>query len=326
MKVAIKSITYSLGSISENNDCLKKDNPDWDIDAIVAKTGVEKRYLSKDGETAVDLAIKAGNKLLEKLEDISLIDGVVFVTQSPDYFLPSSCCIIQEKLGLRTDTYAVDLNQGCSGYIYGLAHAGSLIESGLLNNVLLLTADTYSRYISKTDRSSRPLFSDGASASLITWSDDDSVSDFIFGTDGSGANNLIVESGAMRDICSPNHQDMPPELKMNGANIFMFTLEQVPKGISAILAKSGLGLDQIDLIVPHQASKLVLDNLVRKLGIKEEKLYRNYEDKGNTVSSTIPIAMSQARDEGRIKEGSLVLAIAFGVGYSWAGCLIKVAH
>ncbi len=325
MKVEIKDITFSLGEIRENNESLKKDNPDWVIDEIVKKTGVNQRRLSKPGETAVDLAFKAGAELLEKIDDVSSIDGLIFVTQSPDYFLPASACLLQDKLGLRKDSYAVDVNQGCSGYIYGLAHAGALIEVGLLSSVLLLTADTYSRYISKNDRTCRPLFSDGASATLLIPSDEEKIGDFIFGTDGGGAKNLIVEDGAMRSICNDERSSDAPLLFMNGANVFMFTLENVPKGINAILDKSGLKIEDIDLIVPHQASKFVLDNLVRKMEIEETKLYRNYEDKGNTVSSTIPIALSQARDEGRIKKDNLVLAIAFGVGYSWAGCLIKVS-
>lgn len=319
MKVSIGAIEYYLPDMHEDNNALLSDNPKWDIDGISKKTGIYKRYISKDGQCASDLGISAAERLFKNSSfDKNRIDALIFCTQSPDYFLPTTACIIQEKLGLATSIAAFDINLGCSGYVYGLAVGASLIESGLYSNILLICADTYTKYISKTDRTCRPIFSDAGSASLLAKSEGKGgIGPFVLGTDGRGYKNLIVSGGACRD----SKEDAV--IKMNGPEVFMFTMSQVPRSIKDLLRKGGRNIEDIDHFFFHQATKVVLDNIARHLCIPEEKIFRGYENLGNTVSASIPICLKQAMDEGRLKTGDQIMLVGFGVGYSWGACMVQ---
>jgi 3-oxoacyl-[acyl-carrier-protein] synthase-3 len=314
----VQALAYTLGRRRETRDDLLRDNPDWRMDDVEAKTGVRVRHIA-DGETAADMAVTAAEALFAQGVDRAGIDALVFVTQSPDYFLPTTACLLQHRLGLRKQCAAFDVNQGCSGFVYGLALATSLIETGMAHQVLLLCGDTYNRYIQPADRSCRPIFSDGAAAAVIAPGGGASVTGFAFGSDGAGGQNLIVAGGAARGPSTPAH------LHMDGPQVLMFTMAAVPKLVTQMLADAGLSLDDIDLFVFHQASALVLDNIGRRLNIPSDKLYRNLEPIGNTVSASIPIALADASREGRLKPGHRVLLCGFGVGYSWAGAIVRWA-
>jgi len=239
-------------------------------------------------------------------------------TQSPDYLLPSTACIVQERLRLPTSTAAFDINLGCSGYIYGLAIASSMIRTGLANRALLINSDTYSKFISKDDRTCRPIFGDGAAATLIeAMEGEDAVGPFDFGTDGRGKGRLILPGSGTRDGLS--RQSF---LKMDGAGILMFAMGTVPKTVERLLRKVGRGKEEIDLYIFHQASKKVLDNIARHLKIPEAKMFRGFAEIGNTVSASIPIALKQAEEQGRLLPGQRVMLIGFGVGYSWGSCCV----
>jgi len=323
MKLKISAISYHLPSLVETNDTLKEDNPDWDIPKILDKTGILTRYISAADETAVDLAFEAGTKLLHSdIVNLEEIDLLILVTQSPDFVLPTSACILQVKLGLTKRCMAFDINLGCSGFIYALSVAGGLIESGVATKGIILCADTYSKYIAKNDRTCRPIFSDGASAVFVELSKTDDIGPFDFGTDGSGFDKLIVKGSGARN---PNliKNKSTSNLEMNGSNVFLFTMNVVPKSINNLLSRTSKTLDDIDLIVFHQASKLVIDNIIKKLSLDEKKVFINYASIGNTVSATIPIALKDASSQGRLKAGDTVMVVGFGVGLSWGATLIN---
>ena len=321
MKVEIAQIAYYLAEHIERSSDLKRDNPDWRTDDIESKTGVLQRHIAASDQTAADLAVEAALKLFDSGVSRQSIDGLIFVTQSPDYTLPTSACIIQARLKLPTTCLAFDVNLGCSGYVYGLAIGGSIIETGIAKRVLLLCGETYSKYIKTDDRTSRPLFSDGAAATLLTRSQVDRFGPFDLGTDGSGAENLIVRSSGAR--VESDESRASEVLEMKGSEIFMFTMSMVPKNVWNVLDRAGKSMEDVDLFVFHQASKLVLDNIARHLQIPSEKLFTNYQNIGNTVSATIPIALKDACDQGRLKKGDTVMLVGFGVGYSWGSCLVE---
>jgi 3-oxoacyl-[acyl-carrier-protein] synthase-3 len=311
---------------------------DWEAEKIFEKTGIAERRIAADDECASDLGVAAAQKLFERgvcaPQDV---DFLLFCTQSPDYFLPTTACLVQDRLGLRTDCGAFDLNQGCSGFVYGLGVAKSLIESGLARNVLLITADTYSKFINARDRSVRTLFGDAAAATLVraVESDQELIGPFIFGTDGAGAPNLIVPVGGLRNRPSAENETeteeeggnrrSPRNLYMNGGEIFNFTLKTIPPSVARLLAKWGRPIDEVDHFVFHQANRFMLEKLRNKLKLPEEKFWIAMESCGNTVSSTIPVVLEEAMAGGRIAPGQDVMLMGFGVGYSWAGAMLRLA-
>ena len=330
MGAFIKDIAYCLPEKVVTNVELEKAFPEWSVDKITNKVGVVERRIAASNETAADLAVMAAEALFTKgTVKREEIDFVLFCSQSPDYKLPSSACIIQDKLGLGTNCGAFDFNLGCSGYEYGLAIAKGLVVGGMAKNVLLLTGETYNKYLHPRDKGNRTIFSDAAAATVISTDGFAVIGDFVLGTDGSGANHLIVKSGGARfperfnDLSfdeggNPISSDY---LYMNGQEIFAFTLTNVPKMVKEVLVKNSLLKDEIDLFVFHQANKYMLEHLRKKLDISKDKFFTNLAKVGNTVSSTIPIALCDAREQGRLK-GNVLLA-GFGVGLSWGATIIK---
>jgi len=321
MKFKITNISYHLPSNTEDLNDLQDDNSNWDISKIYEKTGINKRWISNLDETSCDLAVIAANKLFDSCsvarQDVDLL---IFVSQSSDYFLPTTACIIQDRVGLPNNCMAFDVNLGCSGFVYALSIAGSLLDSGVANKGLILCSDTYTKFISKDDRTCRPIFSDGAATILVEKSDIKSIGPFIFGTDGSGFDRLIVKNGGMRNYSKNNTQDIT--LEMNGSSVFLFTMNEIPKLINKILDKAELNIKDLDLIIFHQASKFVIDNLIEKLSLDRNKVFINYEFIGNTVSASIPIALKDACDQNRLKNGDKIMLVGFGVGLSWGSAIV----
>lgn len=305
----------------------------WSEEKILKKTGISSRHVSGNEETAGDLAERAALKLFaEKEVDPLTIDFVLLCTQSPDYKLPSTACILQHKLGVPTSAGALDYDLGCSGFVYGLALAKGLVLGGMAKNVLLLTAETYTKYIHPMDKSVRTIFGDGAAATLVDESLAKRLGEFVFGTDGSGAEKLIVKTGGARekvDYAAEEIEDASGNRRtknnvfMSGPDIFNFTLDIVPKTIDEVCRKNGLTRDEVDFFVFHQANKFMLDTIRKVNMIPRDKFYIDFEDVGNTVSSTIPIALRRAQDNGIIHNGAKVMLMGFGVGLSWAGTIVK---
>lgn len=310
----------------ETNRELQAQFPEWDIPLIEEKTGIHSRFIAADNETASDLAVHACEKLFtERKVDRSSIDFLLFCTQTPDYPLPTTACLLQQRLGLRTSCGAIDFNLGCSGFVYGLALAEGLIQSGAAKRILLVTAETYSKYIDAEDRSLRTIFGDAAAATLIVASEKRSLEAFQFGTDGGGADTLLVGDGGARhaqDAIKPRHRKRwKSRLYMDGPSLMNFTVVAVPSLIDDILATARLSMDDVDLLLLHQATYKMLAQLRARLSVDDDRLPVRLAQFGNTVSCTLPILISQMRAENRIQKNIPNLLIGFGVGWSWAGCV-----
>jgi len=328
----IKAISYYLPEKVVTNEELVKEFPEWSVEKVAQKVGVDSRHVAAEDETAGDMAEKATRKLFKEYKiDPTTIDFLMLCTQSPDYFLPSTACVLQDKLGIPTSAGAFDYNLGCSGCVYGMAMAKGLIAAGIAKNVLLLTAETYNKYLHPSDKSNRSIFGDGAAACLISTDGFAEIGEFSLGTDGSGADNLIVKTGASRKK-EPTGKFVEDEeghiwyddyLYMNGGNIFNFTLEAVPVMMKEILEKNKLEKDQIDYYVFHQANKFMLNTIRKVCVLPKDKFYVNLASTGNTVSSTVLIGLKECMDNGTIKDGDKVMISGFGVGLSWGGTVLK---
>lgn len=327
----IKALSYNLPEKVLTNADIAKDFPEWTEEKIAAKIGILERHITVEGETASDLACGAAEKLFAANNiDRQTIDYLIFVTQSPDYHLPTSACVIQARLGLSNRITAIDVNLGCSGFVTGLSLAKAVVVSGQAQNVLLLTAETYSKYMHKRDKGNRTIFGDGAAATLVSIEGFARIGNFVIGTDGNGAENLIVKSGCARNPrplndlkfddfgnpCSSDH------LYMDGPAILNYSLESIPQLFADVLEKNGETNDDIDLHVYHQANIFLANLERRKLKIVPEKYYVNIAKVGNTVSSTIPIALCMALEDGTLKQGMKVLSMAQGLGYTWGGMVL----
>lgn len=310
---------------------LQQQFPRWDLKLIEEKTGIRQRHIAEPGETSSDLAVAAAEKLFaDHGVDRDSIDFVLLCTQTPDYPLPTTSCLIQDRLSLRTSCGAIDFNLGCSGFVYGLAIADGLIQSGAAKNILLLTAETYSKYIDDDDRSLRTIFGDGAAASLVSASDQRSLWGFQFGSDGSGADLLLVGDGGGRppeDAIKPRHRKRwKSRLYMDGPSLINFTVDAVPRLVDEILEANQLSDAEIDKYLMHQATWKMLDQLRRRMGVSEDRLPIELADVGNTVSCTLPILVNQLRNRGQMTAKSVNMLVGFGVGLSWAGCLWRDQH
>ena len=327
MNAYIRQIEYHLPElvVDNQNERLKQ------------KTGIESRHICRCDETAADLAVTAAEKILDKM-DRSMIDYVLFCTQSPDYYLPNTACILQERLFLSNRCGALDYNHGCTGYIYGLGLAKGLIESGQAKNVLLLTGETYSKYINSQDNAVLPLFGDAGTASIISAIDTqkEGIYGLNYGTDGSGAANLIVPVGGMRQ----RYQDTEvltttdkygnartnQNLYMNGGAIMEFALERVPTMVDAILEHNNLTRNDIDYYVFHQANHFMLKSLQKICRLMKMPYWNDVCNYGNTVSNSIPIALVDMMKENTTNTLKRVMLAGFGVGLSWGGCIVDLSQ
>ena len=327
----LKAISYYTPSNVVSNEDLQKSLTDVDVEKIAKQVGVESRPVVKENQAASDLAVEAAKKLFMEYEmSPNEIDFVIFCTQGPDYFFPSSSCIIQDKLGVPNTAGAFDFNLGCSGFVYGLAIAKGLVHVGVASNVLLLTADTTSRYLHITD-SNRILFGDAAAAAVISKSGFAKIEEFVLGTDGSGFDNLITRTGGYRhkdktgnvSIDDSGQKCYDDYFYMNGNNIFNFTVDLIPELIKDTVAKNNLSKDDVDYYVFHQANKYMLNTLRKINKIPKEKFFVDLSDTGNTTSSTIPVGLKKAMTNGDLHEQMNVMIAGFGVGLSWGATILK---
>ena len=327
MKAYIRKIEYVLPDKVEENP----------KNRLTKKTGILKKHICSGNEIASDLAFKAAEKLFAFGVDKNKIDYLILCTQSPDYYLPTTACILQDKLGLPNSCGAFDYNLGCSGYIYGLSIAKGLVESGQAENILLITAETYSKYINPNDNTVLPLFGDAATATLISGINvkESGLTGFVLGTDGSGFNKLIVPVGGMKNrVSETNYEETTDDfgntrtnlnLYMDGAAISDFALAVVPDTLEKVLAKSNIKKEEVDYFVFHQANKFMLDFLQMKCDLIGYPYWNDVKEYGNTVSSSIPIAIADLMKAYIDNDVRKVLSIGFGVGLSWGGCVIDLS-
>lgn len=332
VKASIKAISYYLPPAVLTNADLCTIFPGLNEQDIFKRTGIKKRHITSPGIVGSDLAFFAAEKLFaEHKIDKSEIDFLIFCTEGLDYKGPATACVLQDRLQLKTDCGAIDIPFGCTGFTYCLSIAKVLINAGQATNVLVLTSDIPSTVIHPDDSELRMIFGDAGAATLVTTSTDDSTIDnFSFGTDGSGAKNLIVKRSGTRHAPDKawleEHSNVGGmeygRMEMNSIEIFNFTLRTVPKLVDAILEKNGLKKEDIDLFLFHQANAFLLNVLRRKIKIEEDKFFVSMENVGNTVSASIPIALYEAIKCGKAKKGDRILLAAFGIGYSWSGTVI----
>ena len=325
---------YFPNKILTNNE-LQNEFPSLKLPELTRLTGVSKRHICALEETSVDMAVAAADKLFTE-SSISKkdIDFIIFCSAGGDYITPASACIIHNKLNLPANCGAFDFNQGCTGYIYGLSMADSFISSGNAKNALLITSEAVTKTINKTDSSNRAIFGDAATASIITKKENSkSSSKFIFGTDGSKFDKIIIKYGGERFPLPKNaEQDITDNFGntknnanfyMDGSEVFNFSVSKAPELVSQLLLEANLDYSNIDFFIFHQANRIILETIGRKLKIPKHKLIIDIETTGNTVSSTIPIALHNAIKNDKISPGSTVLLAGFGVGFSWGGTIIE---
>lgn len=315
------------------NEDISAEYPEWSVEKIANKTGIHTRHIASADEYSSDLAVGAAKNLFQQHGVVpESIDYLILCTQSPDFYLPVTAALVHDQLGLRRNAGATDINLGCSGYIYALGLAKGLIESEQAGSVLVITADTYSKFLNPADKSVRTIFGDGASATLVgPGAEAEAIYGIAYGSDGSGAANLIVPNGGIRsgtdlsDRVSVEPRGLSTngyDLFMDGPEIFNFTLRVVPETVDRVLKKAGAALEDIDLFVFHQANSFMLEHLRKRLSVDQEKFFVSMEETGNTVSSSIPIALTQAVERGVLSRGMKVMLVGFGVGYSWGGLIV----
>lgn len=338
MPAVIDAIEYMLPARTESVEEIAARFPDWPLERIAEKTGIRARHVASADECASDFGVVAAERLFDKTGAArGDIDYLIFTTQTPDYLAPTTACLVQQRLGLGNHIGALDINLGCSGYIYALGVAKALVESGQASRLLLITADTYSKFVNPGDKSVRALFGDAAAATLINnraAAGDPRIGPFVYGTDGSGANDLIVPTSGMRrraaDHPAEEYTDRHGNIRsdhnifMDGRAVVEFTLREVPRAVHETCEKAGITLDDVDAVVPHQASAMVLDGIRTRLKLPKEKFVVCMADIGNTVSCSVPIALKRAVLSGQIAPGALVLLVGFGVGLSWGATLVRL--
>ena len=332
MGCRITRIDYYLPGKVLTNEDLEKASGRWSADKIEKKVGIRERHITREDETALDLAYEVSLKVLPGY-DKNKIDFLLLCTQSPDYIMPASSCVLQDKLGLPTNIGAVDINLGCSGFIYGLALAKGLIDSGTAGSVLFIVSDTLSKYVHEKDFSNMAILGDGAAAVILEKSDEEFIFEFVLGTDGKRWDKIIIPYGGMRHRYDPQAKPTedesgnlrtPNNFYMDGTDVFNFTIEAVPKVVAEVLKKNRLEMEDIDCFVFHQANLYMIEYLRKKIKIPPGKFFADMLDTGNTSSVSIPIALKKALDRGMIKKGDRVLLCGFGVGYSWGATIIKI--
>ena len=337
MNAFIKAISYYLPEKKFSNDDFFMEFPE-SLSGInnLSKIGVSSRHVIDENKTASDIAVICAENFFEEHKiSPEEIDFLIFCSLELDYYTPTTACIIHQKLNLQKNCGVLDINQGCSGYIYGLSMAKGFIESLNCKNVLLITSSSLTKKIHKKDKSSRFVFGDGAAATLISGRENiKGISNFIFGTDGNGADKIIVKDGAGKyPISETSFLEVQDDygnitndasFYMNGISVFSFGLKTVPNLVLDLLKKEDKKMDDINLFIFHQANLFLIKTIANKLNLTDNKVFNYMENVGNTVSSSIPIALYEAIKCGKAKKGDTIVLVGFGVGLSWAATIIKL--
>lgn len=331
----IKNITVEIPSTMLTNEDINNEKPSWNTAKASKNTGVYSRGITSSTETAIDLGEIAAKKFFKtsniKAEEI---DAIIFCTQSPDYIMPNNASIIHSKFNFRENTMAFDINLACSGFNYAMGVGSSLLKNGQFNNILIFCGDTYSKYISPSDRSTKLLFGDGVACIHISNTNSGlKLIDNEFYTNGKNGDRFILKNGGARNPIR-KHQDFiekedqktsidPNFIEMNGLGLLTFFNSRVPNSIISILEKNNLSINDIAYFIPHQASKIATDGIKKSLKIDDSKFFFNIEKTGNITSASIPLALSQMQEKNKINKGDYLICCGFGVGLSWATSLFK---
>lgn len=293
---------------------------------IVARTGIRERRMAAATEAASDLAVRASERILAAAGiDAAAIDMVIVPTATPDHLFPSTAALVAHHIG-ASNAAAYDLSAACSGFIYGLAQAVGIVEGGIARTVLVVGAEVLSRVTDPTDRTTCILFADAAGGALVTAGDPETTTGFLafdMGADGGRGDDLIIPAGGGRTPVSGAPAASEGYIKMNGPEVFRFATRVMVESAERLLAALEMSISEIDLVVAHQANSRILDHAAERLGIASDRMYSNIERYGNTSSASIPLAMTEARDSGRLQPGALLLLVAFGGGLTWASTIVR---
>lgn len=333
---SIRSIATALPERQVTNADLERENPSWDMTAVTDRTGVRTRRIAAPDETAFDLSVRACDALLaDSGLDVADVDAILYCTQTPDYVMPGNASLLHRHLGVGDEVMTLDFALACSGFVYGLGLADSFARSGLASEILLVTAATYSRYIHPRDRTTRALFGDGAAVAHVSAAGGggEIVATELCANSRDLDKGAYIPAGGMRfphsDETAREHPDghgnfrSAEDLHLNGPAVWAFINSTVPQHLRSFLARRDLTVDDVDLFVFHQASKLVLDSLAKALGVEKDRLLVHMEDIGNLSASSIPVALHAALGDGAIEPGDRVLLSAYGAGLSYGSVLVE---
>lgn len=321
LRAAIRDVAVHLPEQRlTNEDIAPRYGGEWDAERFGDKTGILARRVASPGSTSSDLAYQAALTLFERGKCApETFDFVLFCSEGPDYITPATAATLQHRLGIPQRSGALDINQACAGYIYATSVAASLVDAGVARNVLVFTGNVFSM-LTDPNPAVQPLFGDAGSATWIgaVESDEPRIGPFVFGTDGGGAEHLIIRGGGFRN------RDMKIALEMNGAEVAAFTLRVVPPMMNELLERARLTLADIDWFAFHQPNRLLLDQLCRKLRLPADRLFVEVEETANTGSTTIPIVLDAAYRRGELQPGQRVMLAGFGAGLSWGATLVTL--
>lgn len=334
---AIRSIACALPDSEVTNAELDRAHPSWNVELVAQLAGIRARRVADEGETAFDLSVRACERLLgDSSVAAEDIDAILYCTLDPDYPMPGNAHLLHEHLGLGDGVLAFDYGLACSGFVYGLAMADALACAGMASGVLLVTAETQSKRMHPGDRSVQLLLGDGAAVTFVSRDGGDGGGrivaselcthgrGFKFGyIPAGGARNPAGEETKRETVDRSGNVRTGEDMHMDGADLWAFVSSTIPGHVEAFLAKRSLGLDDIDLFVFHQASKLILDSLTKALAIPPGKVFAHMSDIGNLASASIPFALRAALDDGAIQPGDRVLLSAFGAGISYGSAIVE---
>jgi 3-oxoacyl-[acyl-carrier-protein] synthase-3 len=301
----------------------------YDAEWIVQRTGILARHHVLPGQSTSDLAIPAARRCLDDAGvDPREIDFIIVATMTPDHFTPSSSALVQAALGCSCP--AVDVNAACSGFMYALIIGSQFLKTGCARKVLVIGADVMSMVVDPQDKKTYPLFGDGAGATLLVPDDDATEEEgcgilaYRLASEGALSHMLVVPAGgSRRPICQSIVENREQFLKMEGQSVFKWAVRLIPDVTAELLAHAGLTIDDIDLVILHQANRRILDSANEYLRLPPEKLFMNLDEYGNTSAASIPISLDEAIRSGRICKGSRVLLVGFGAGLSWGACIYQ---
>jgi 3-oxoacyl-[acyl-carrier-protein] synthase-3 len=306
------------------NDDLSKvmdTNDEW----IQQRTGIKTRHYADEGTGSSEIGVPAAQRALEDAGvEPDEIDCIVCTTVTPDHIFPSTGSLLQHKLGMK-DTPAFDLNAACSGFIYGLTVADGLLRAGTFNTILMVAAERVSNRLSYNRRDTAVLFGDGAAAIVLRAEEGENGLLMTYqGSDGGSSEILMLEAGGSRTSITKDNVGGPDmEIQMDGKELYKRAVVAFGSSVEKALAETGMSGDDIDIFVPHQANMRIISHAASRIGLPEDKIFANIDHVGNTVAASIPIALDEARAQGRIQEGSVVLMAAFGAGLTWGSAMMR---
>lgn len=291
---------------------------------ITSRTGIRERRIARDDEAASDLGEVAARRCLESAGLVADdLDLIIVATISPDHLMPATASIVADRIG-AVRAGAFDVQAGCTGFVYALAVATAFVAAGIYENVLVVGAEVLSKMVNWEDRSTCVLFGDGAGAVLVQPTDNGSIFSFDLGNDGSGARYLNTPAGGSREPATyESVRDRRHTMHMTGSEVFKFATRTVVQSCEKVLADAGVGVDDVDLFVPHQANIRIIESAARRLGFAEDKVFANLDRYGNTSCASIPMCLHEASRDGRLKKGDTLLMAGFGAGLTWGSCLTR---